>query len=57
MKILAIDTSNYRLGIASGRWREVIGEYITNIKKNHSITGDAGYRDTDEGMRNRSQQI
>lgn len=37
MKILAIDTSNYTLGIALIDDDRVIGEYITNIKKNHSI--------------------
>lgn len=37
MKILGIDTSNYQLGIALVNDDEVIGEYITNIKKNHSL--------------------
>lgn len=37
MKILAIDTSNYVLGISIIDENQVIGEYITNIKKNHSI--------------------
>jgi len=37
MKILAIDTSNYALGIAVIDEEKVIGEYITNVKKNHSI--------------------
>jgi tRNA threonylcarbamoyladenosine biosynthesis protein TsaB len=37
MKILGIDTSNYQLGIALASEEEVIGEYITNIKKNHSL--------------------
>lgn len=37
MKILAIDTSNYPLGIALLEDDKVLGEYITNIKKNHSI--------------------
>ncbi len=37
MKVLAIDTSNYPLGIALIDNQQVIGEYITNIKKNHSI--------------------
>ncbi|WP_077210603.1 tRNA (adenosine(37)-N6)-threonylcarbamoyltransferase complex dimerization subunit type 1 TsaB [Bacillus dakarensis] len=37
MKILAIDTSNYALGIAVIDGEKVIGEYITNVKKNHSI--------------------
>lgn len=37
MKVLAIDTSNYTLGIAIIDEEKVIGEYITNIKKNHSI--------------------
>jgi tRNA threonylcarbamoyladenosine biosynthesis protein TsaB len=37
MKILAIDTSNYQLGIALSSDNEIIGEYITNIKKNHSL--------------------
>lgn len=37
MKILAIDTSNYQLGTALVDGNEVIGEFITNIKKNHSL--------------------
>ncbi|MGG0717584.1 tRNA (adenosine(37)-N6)-threonylcarbamoyltransferase complex dimerization subunit type 1 TsaB [Robertmurraya massiliosenegalensis] len=37
MKVLAIDTSNYPLGIAVIDEEKVIGEYITNVKKNHSI--------------------
>lgn len=37
MKVLAIDTSNYALGIAVMDEEKVIGEYITNVKLNHSI--------------------
>ncbi|MGM9928654.1 MAG: tRNA (adenosine(37)-N6)-threonylcarbamoyltransferase complex dimerization subunit type 1 TsaB [Bacillus sp. (in: firmicutes)] len=37
MKILAIDTSNYALGVALLDDNQVIGEYITNVKKNHSV--------------------
>ncbi|MBS4202321.1 tRNA (adenosine(37)-N6)-threonylcarbamoyltransferase complex dimerization subunit type 1 TsaB [Bacillus sp. FJAT-49732] len=37
MKILAIDTSNDCLGIALISEEKIIGEYITNIKKNHSV--------------------
>jgi tRNA threonylcarbamoyladenosine biosynthesis protein TsaB len=37
MNILAIDTSNYVLGVAVTSHSHVIGEYITNLKKNHSI--------------------
>ena len=37
MNVLAIDTSNYSLGIALVNQEQVIGEYITNMKKNHSI--------------------
>lgn len=37
MKVLAIDTSNFALGIALAQEDYVIGEYITNIKKNHSL--------------------
>jgi len=37
MKILAIDTSNLILGIAIMDQEKVIGEYITNLKKNHSV--------------------
>lgn len=33
MKILAIDTSNFVLGIALYEDGKVIGEYITNLKK------------------------
>lgn len=37
MKALAIDTSNLVMGIAIIDNDQVIGEYITNLKKNHSI--------------------
>lgn len=37
MKLLSIDTSNYSLGVALLDGNQVIGEYITNIKKNHSV--------------------
>jgi tRNA threonylcarbamoyladenosine biosynthesis protein TsaB len=37
MTILAIDTSNYALGVALIEENQVLGEYITNLKKNHSI--------------------
>jgi len=37
MSILSIDTSNYVLGIALVEDTKVIGEYITNLKKNHSL--------------------
>lgn len=37
MTILAIDTSNYTLGVALVDNDKVIGEYITNIKVNHSV--------------------
>ncbi|OAS84689.1 MULTISPECIES: tRNA (adenosine(37)-N6)-threonylcarbamoyltransferase complex dimerization subunit type 1 TsaB [Metabacillus] len=37
MKVLAIDTTNYVLGIALVDEGNVIGEYITNLKKNHSV--------------------
>ena len=37
MKVLAIDTSNSTLGIALIDGNQVMGEYITNVKKNHSV--------------------
>lgn len=37
MSILAIDTSNYTLGVALLDEDKVIGEYITNVKVNHSV--------------------
>ncbi|GAA0322827.1 tRNA (adenosine(37)-N6)-threonylcarbamoyltransferase complex dimerization subunit type 1 TsaB [Bacillus carboniphilus] len=37
MNVLAIDTSNYTLGVSIINEEKVIGEYITNLKKNHSI--------------------
>lgn len=37
MNVLAIDTSNYSLGVALVNEGQVIGEYITNMKKNHSV--------------------
>ncbi|KKK36258.1 hypothetical protein WQ57_20385 [Mesobacillus campisalis] len=37
MKILSIDTSNYVLGIGLVDDTQVMGEYISNLKKNHSV--------------------
>jgi tRNA threonylcarbamoyladenosine biosynthesis protein TsaB len=37
MTILAIDTSNYALGVALLEDGQVLGEYITNLKRNHSV--------------------
>ncbi|MGV2620948.1 UNVERIFIED_CONTAM: tRNA (adenosine(37)-N6)-threonylcarbamoyltransferase complex dimerization subunit type 1 TsaB [Halobacillus marinus] len=37
MNILAIDTSNYVMGVAVLKDGTVAGEYVTNMKKNHSI--------------------
>lgn len=37
MKVLAIDTSNFTLGVALINGTQVIGEYTTNLKKNHSV--------------------
>ncbi|KGX85075.1 tRNA (adenosine(37)-N6)-threonylcarbamoyltransferase complex dimerization subunit type 1 TsaB [Pontibacillus litoralis] len=37
MNVLAIDTSNQALGVAIGRDDEVVAEYQTNIKRNHSV--------------------
>lgn len=37
MKVLAIDTSNYVMGIALVDGSDVVGELITNLKKNHSV--------------------
>lgn len=37
MKVLAIDTSNFTLGIALTDKDQVVGEYVTNLKKNHSL--------------------
>lgn len=37
MNILAIDTSNYVMGVAVVKNGTVAGEYVTNVKKNHSI--------------------
>lgn len=37
MKILAIDTSNNVLGIGITINEQVVGEYITNVKGNHSV--------------------
>jgi tRNA threonylcarbamoyladenosine biosynthesis protein TsaB len=37
MTVLAIDTSNQALGVALYDEDKVIGEYITNLKKNHSV--------------------
>jgi tRNA threonylcarbamoyladenosine biosynthesis protein TsaB len=37
MKALAIDTTNLVMGVAVSDEHQVIGEVITNLKKNHSI--------------------
>ncbi|WP_078433167.1 tRNA (adenosine(37)-N6)-threonylcarbamoyltransferase complex dimerization subunit type 1 TsaB [Metabacillus halosaccharovorans] len=37
MNALAIDTTNNVLGVAIVNGETVIGEYITNLKKNHSV--------------------
>jgi tRNA threonylcarbamoyladenosine biosynthesis protein TsaB len=37
MTVLAIDTSNNALGVSLFDEDKVLGEYITNMKKNHSI--------------------
>ncbi|MFD3449961.1 tRNA (adenosine(37)-N6)-threonylcarbamoyltransferase complex dimerization subunit type 1 TsaB [Microbacteriaceae bacterium 4G12] len=37
MKVLAIDTSNYTMGVALLDGETVVGELITNLKKNHSV--------------------
>lgn len=37
MTVLAIDTSNTALGVALLEGDKVLGEYITNLKKNHSV--------------------
>ncbi|MFK2827186.1 tRNA (adenosine(37)-N6)-threonylcarbamoyltransferase complex dimerization subunit type 1 TsaB [Bacillus sp. B190/17] len=37
MKVLAIDTSTYTLGVALVDKEKVIGEYMTDLNKNHSL--------------------
>ena len=37
MHILAIDTSNQALGVALLKDNEVVGEFVTNLAKNHSV--------------------
>lgn len=37
MKVLAIDTSTYTLGVSLSDGEQVIGEHITNLNKNHSL--------------------
>ncbi|HEU5139503.1 MAG TPA: tRNA (adenosine(37)-N6)-threonylcarbamoyltransferase complex dimerization subunit type 1 TsaB [Bacillales bacterium] len=37
MKILAIDTSNQVMGVAVSDGQFILGEMITNMKKNHSV--------------------
>ncbi|HEX7065406.1 MAG TPA: tRNA (adenosine(37)-N6)-threonylcarbamoyltransferase complex dimerization subunit type 1 TsaB [Bacillales bacterium] len=37
MKILAIDTSNQVMGVAVSDGQVILGEMITNMKKNHSV--------------------
>lgn len=37
MKTLAIDTANQVLGVALFQDKDLIGQYVTNLKKNHSV--------------------
>src|SRR5699024_8985278 len=37
MNILAIDTSNHTLGVAILKNKQVFGEYVTHLEKNHSV--------------------
>lgn len=37
MKVLAIDTSNYVMGVSLIEENTVVGEIITNLTKNHSV--------------------
>ncbi|SFE90470.1 tRNA (adenosine(37)-N6)-threonylcarbamoyltransferase complex dimerization subunit type 1 TsaB [Alteribacillus iranensis] len=37
MKILAIDTSTHVMGVALAEDNKLLGEYVTNFKKNHSL--------------------
>lgn len=37
MKVLAIDTSNQVMGVAVSDGDTVLGEFVTNLKKNHSV--------------------
>jgi tRNA threonylcarbamoyladenosine biosynthesis protein TsaB len=37
MKILAIDSSNNVMGVAVTDGNRVVGEYVTNVQKNHSV--------------------
>lgn len=37
MNLLAIDTSNNVLGVAILKNKQIVGEYVTNLKKNHSL--------------------
>lgn len=37
MKTLAIDTSTHVMGVALAEEDKVLGEYVTNVKKNHSL--------------------
>ncbi|KAB7704485.1 tRNA (adenosine(37)-N6)-threonylcarbamoyltransferase complex dimerization subunit type 1 TsaB [Bacillus aerolatus] len=37
MKMLAIDTSTYTLGVSLLNGEEIIGEHITDLNKNHSL--------------------
>lgn len=38
MKTLAIDTANQVLGVALFQDEDLVGQYVTNLKKNHSVT-------------------
>lgn len=37
MKTLAIDTANQVMGVALFQEKQIIGEHMTNLKKNHSV--------------------
>lgn len=57
MKVLAIDTSNYVMGVSLIEEGNVIGEIITNLTKNQFCTSYASCRETVKRMRCKTERI
>ena len=57
MKVLAIDTSNYVMGVSLIEEGNVIGEIITNLTKNHSVRLMPAVETTVKRMRCKTERI
>lgn len=57
MKVLAIDTSNYVMGVSLIEEGNVIGEIITNLTKNQFCTSYASCREIIKRMWCKTERI